>query len=78
MSKYGGNSNQIETEKIFIYDNNEIYSNIHLGSYLPIYFKEKKNNNEINEANKAFIKYFNTLTEEYNVLFQFIFFIDYR
>ena len=71
LSKYGGNSNQIETELILIYDNNEIYSNIHLSSYLPIYFKEKKNNNEINEANKAFIKYFNTLTDEYNVLFLF-------
>ena len=51
---------------------------IQISSYLPIYFKEKKNNNEINEANKAFIKYFNTLTEQYNVLFQFIFFIEYR
>ena len=71
LSKYGGNSNQIETELILIYDNNEIYSNIHLSSYLPIYFKEKKNNKEINEANKAFIKYFKTLIDEYNILFLF-------
>ena len=71
LSKYGGNSNQIETELILIYDNNEIYSNIHLSSYLPIYFKERKNNKEINDANKAFIKYFKTLIDEYNVLFLF-------
>ena len=71
LSKYGGNSNQIETELILIYDNNEIYSHIHLSSYLPIYFKEKKNNKEINDANKAFIKYFKTLIDEYNVLFLF-------
>jgi hypothetical protein len=38
LSKYGGNSNQIETEIILIYDNKDIYSNIHLSSYLPIYF----------------------------------------
>ena len=72
LSKYGGNSNQIETELILIYDNNEIYSNIHLSSYLPIYFKEKKNNQEINDANKAFIKYFKTLLDEYNLLFLFV------
>ena len=71
LSKYGGNSNQIETELVLIYDNSEIYSNIHLSSYLPIYFKEKKNNKEINDANKAFIKYFKTLIDEYNVLFLF-------
>ena len=70
LSKYGGNSNQIETELILIYDNSEIFSNIHLSSYLPIYFKEKKNK-EINDANKAFIKYFKTLIDEYNVLFLF-------
>ena len=70
LSKYGGNSNQIETELIMIYDNSEIFSNIHLSSYLPIYFKEKKNK-EINDANKAFIKYFKTLIDEYNVLFLF-------
>jgi hypothetical protein len=70
LSKYGGNSNQIETELILIYDNSEIFSNIHLSSYLPIYFKEKKNK-EINEANKAFIKYIKTLIDEYNVLFLF-------
>ena len=70
LSKYGGNSNQIETELILIYNNEEIYSNLHLSSYLPIYFKEKKNR-EINDANKAFIKYFKTLIDEYNVLFLF-------
>jgi len=70
LSKYGGNSNQIETEIILIYDNKDIYSNIHLSSYLPIYFKNKKYM-EMNVANKAFIKYFKTLTDEYNFLFLF-------
>ena len=70
LSKYGGNSNQIETEIILIYDNKDIYSNIHLSSYLPIYFKNKKYL-EMNVANKAFIKYFKTLTDEYNFLFLF-------
>ena len=70
LSKYGGNSNQIETEIILIYDNKDIYSNIHLSSYLPIYFKNKKYS-EMNVANKAFIKYFKTLTDEYNFLFLF-------
>ena len=53
-----------------IYDNKDIYSNIHLSSYLPIYFKNKKYL-EMNVANKAFIKYFKTLTDEYNFLFLF-------
>ena len=70
LSKYGGNSNQIETEIILIHDNNEIYSNIYLSSYLPIYFKNKKYN-EMNAVNKAFIKYFKTLIDEYNFLFLF-------
>ena len=70
LSKYGGNSNQIETEIILIYDNKDIYSNIHLSSYLPIYFKNKKYL-EMNVANKAFIKYFKTLSDEYNFLFLF-------
>ena len=70
LSKYGGNSNQIETEIILIYDNKDIYSNIYLSSYLPIYFKNKKYV-EMNVANKAFIKYFKTLTDEYNFLFLF-------
>ncbi len=71
LSKYGGNSNQIETELILIYDNKDIYSNIHLSSYLPIYFKSKKYL-EMNVANKAFIKYFKTLNDEYNFLFLFV------
>ena len=71
LSKYGGNSNQIETELILIYDNKDIYSNIHLSSYLPIYFKCKKYL-EMNVANKAFIKYFKTLNDEYNFLFLFV------
>jgi len=70
LSKYGGNSNQIETELILIHDKKEIYSNIHLSSYIPIYFKKKKNL-QMNDANKAFIKYFKTLIEEYNALFLF-------
>ena len=70
LSKYGGNSNQIETEIILIHDNKDIYSNIYLSSYLPIYFKNKKYV-EMNVANKAFIKYFKTLTDEYNFLFLF-------
>ena len=70
LSKYGGNSNQIETEIILIHDNNEIYSNIYLSSYLPIYFKNKKYS-EMNVVNKAFIKYFKTLSDEYNFLFLF-------
>ena len=70
LSKYGGNSNQIETEIILIYDHKDIYSNIHLSSYLPIYFKNKKYT-EMNMANKGFIKYFKTLNDEYNFLFLF-------
>ena len=70
LSKYGGISNQIETEIILIHDNKDIYSNIYLSSYLPIYFKNKKYV-EMNVANKAFIKYFKTLTDEYNFLFLF-------
>ena len=78
LSKYGGNSNQIETELILIHNieddkNRNIYSNIHLSSYLPIYFKEKKNTAEgSNDANKAFIKYLKSLMEEYNLLFLFV------
>ena len=68
LSKYGGNSNQIETELILIYNNNEIYSNIQLSSYLPIYFSKK----DINVCNKAFIKYMQTLIDEYNLLFCFL------
>ena len=71
LSKYGGNSNQIETELILVYNNKEVFSNIHLSSYFPIYFKEKKNNQSTNDANKAFIKYFKTLIDEYNILFLF-------
>ena len=71
LSKYGGNSNQIETELILIHDNKEIYSNIHLSSYIPIYFKNKKNL-DMNDANKAFIKYFQNLIDEYNALFLFV------
>ena len=70
LSKYGVNSDQIETEIILIYDNKDIYSNIFLSGYLPIYFKSKKYN-EMNNSNKGFIKYFKTLIEEYNFLFLF-------
>ena len=70
LSKYGGNSNQIETEVILIHDHKDIYSNIYLSSYLPIYFKNKKYT-EMNVVNKAFIKYFKTLSDEYNFLFLF-------
>jgi hypothetical protein len=70
LSKYGGNSNQIETEIILIHDHKDIYSNIYLSSYLPIYFKNKKYS-EMNAVNKAFIKYFKTLSDEYNFLFLF-------
>ena len=71
LSKYGGNSNQIETELILIHNNKEIYSNIHLSSYIPIYFKSKKNI-VMTDANRALIKYFQNLIEEYNALFLFI------
>lgn len=71
LSKYGGNSNQIETELILIHNKKEIYSNIHLSSYIPIYFKNRKNIN-MTDANKSFIKYFQTLIDEYNVLFLFL------
>ena len=68
LSKYGGNSNQIETELILIYNNNELFSNIFLSGYLPIYFKQNVDNNK---ANKAFIRHFKTLIDEYNILFLF-------
>jgi hypothetical protein len=71
LSKYGGNSNQIETELILIHNKNETYSNIHLSSYIPIYFKSRKNIN-MADANKSFVKYFQTLIDEYNVLFLFV------
>ena len=71
LSKYGGNSNQIETELILIHDNKEVYSNIHLSSYIPIYFKSKKNI-DMTDANKAFVKYFKSLIDEYNILFLFL------
>ena len=71
LSKYGGNSNQIETELLLIHNKKDIYSNVHLSSYIPIYFKAKKNE-QITEANKAFIKYFKNLIDEYNVLFLFV------
>ena len=71
LSKYGGNSNQIETELILIHNKKEIYSNIHLSCYIPIYYKTKKNLNMV-EANKSFVKYFQNLIDEYNVLFLFV------
>ena len=70
LSKYGGNSNQIETELILIHNHKEIYSNIHLSSYIPIYFKSKKNV-VMTDANRALIKYFQNLIDEYNALFFF-------
>ena len=42
LSKYGGNSNQIEIELILIHNKKEIYSNIHLSSYIPIYYTPQK------------------------------------
>ena len=71
LSKYGGNSNQIETELILIHNHKEIYSNIHLSSYIPIYFKSKKNV-VMTDANRALIKYFQNLIDEYNALFLFL------
>jgi hypothetical protein len=78
LSKYGGNSNQIETELILIHniedDNNRnVYSFIYLSSYLPIFFKEKKNTTELsNNTNRAFIKYMESLINEYNVILFFV------
>ena len=68
LSKYGGNSNQIETELIMVYNNNEIFSNIFMTGYLPIYFRQNVDNSKVN---KAFIKYFKSLIDEYNILFLF-------
>ena len=68
LSKYGGNSNQIETELILIFNQTEIFSYIYLSGYIPIYFNQKVDSNK---ANKAFIKYFKTLIDEYNILFFF-------
>ena len=78
LSKYGGNSNQIETELILIHNieddsNRNVYSHIYLSSYLPIFFKEKKNRTELsNNTNRAFIKYMESLINEYNLLFFFV------
>ena len=68
LSKYGGNSNQIETELILIINQTDVFSYIFLSGYIPIYFKQ---NEDTNKADKAFIKYFKTLIDEYNVLFLF-------
>ena len=68
LSKYGGNSNQIETELIMVYNNNEIFSNIFMTGYLPIYFRQNVDNSKVN---KALIKYFKSLIDEYNILFLF-------
>ena len=67
MSKTGYNSNLVETEIIMIYNNTEIYSNVFISSYMPIFFRNKPSYNQ-NNINKAFTKYFQGLIEEYNVL----------
>ena len=64
LSKKGYNSNQVETETIVVYNNNDIYSHVQISSYFPVYFKEKSNIS----VNKSFNKYFKTLLDEYNLL----------
>ena len=67
LSKAGYNSDLIETEVIFVYNNTDVYSYVHISSYLPISFKKKSSYTE-NNINKAFIKYFKDLIDEYNLL----------
>ena len=67
MSKTGYNSNLVETEIIMIYNNTEIYSNVFISSYMPIFFRNKPSYIQ-NNINKAFNKYFQGLIEEYNIL----------
>ena len=67
MSKSGYNSNLVETEIIMVYNNTEVYSNVYISSYLPIFFRNKPSYKE-NDINKAFNKYFQRLIKEYNVL----------
>ena len=67
MSKTGYNSNLVETEIIMIYNNSEIYSNVFISSYMPIFFRNKPSYDQ-NNINKAFTKYFQGLIGEYNIL----------
>ena len=67
LSKSGYNSDLIETEIIFIYNNTDIYSYVLISSYLPVFFKNKSSYT-VNNVNKAFNKYFKGLIDEYNLL----------
>ena len=67
LSKNGLNSNLIETEVIMIYNNTEIYSHVYVSSFMPIFYKNKPSYTE-SVTNKAFLKYFQKLIKEYNLL----------
>ena len=68
LTKEGYNSNLIETEIILIQNNTQIYSNVYLSSYLPLFYK--KNHEE--KMNEYFDKYFKALIIEYNLLIIFL------
>ena len=68
LTKEGYNSNLIETEIILIQNNSQIYSNVYLSSYLPLFYK--KNHDE--KMNEYFDKYFKALIFEYNLLIMLI------
>ena len=68
LTKEGHNSNFIETELIMIQNNTEIYSNVFLSSYLPLFYKKNKEE----KMNEYFDKYFKYLIVEYNLLLMFV------
>ena len=68
LTKEGYNSNLVETEIMIIQNNSQIYSNVILSSYLPLFYK--KNHEE--KMNEYFDKHFKNLVIEYNLLIMFL------
>ena len=64
LNKEGNDSNQIETELIFIQNGTEIYSTVYLTGYLPLLYKQDLDT----KMNDYFEKYFKNLVNEYNLL----------
>ena len=64
LTKEGYNSNLIETELILMQNNDQIYSNVFLSSYLPLFYKKNKDE----KMNEYFDKHFKSLIVEYNLL----------
>ena len=71
LGKYGNVANQIETECIFIYNYNHIFSYIILSSSIPVYFLSEKEQKP-NKVKKAFREYMKEKFDEYKLI-SFIF-----